>query len=114
MKFFHYSQNNSGGSFDFSEDPAITHHVVIEAKDAADADIRAIQIGLYFDGCADGRDCSCCGDRWNPAYGEGNEAPMVYDDPAEASISHRWMKPGKEIAVHYADGRIVWHGVKNS
>lgn len=115
MKFFHYSQNNSGGSFDFSEDPAITHHVIIEATDAKDADVRAIQLGLYFDGCADGRDCSCCGDRWSNAYGEGEETPTVYGQPAEAAelISY-WMKPGKEIAVHYADGRVAWYGKKKT
>lgn len=111
MKFFHYSQNNSGGVFDFSENQAIMAHVIIEATDASDADTRAIQIGLYFDGCDDGLDCTCCGDRWSRAYGEGYDKPTVYDYPASDYHGPQWMADGKEIVVHYADRRVEWHGV---
>ena len=48
--FYHYSQNNSGGSFDFDQEEGITHHVVIEAESAYLADRRAESIGLYFGG----------------------------------------------------------------
>ena len=48
-KFYHFSQNNSGGSFDISE--TLAHHVIIEAHSAEDANNRAISVGLYFNGC---------------------------------------------------------------
>lgn len=62
--FYHFSQNNSGGSFDFDKNDGITHHVVIEAVSAESANKKLQDIGGYFDGCDTGRDCSCCGDRW--------------------------------------------------
>ena len=114
MKYFHYSQNNSGGSFDFSELDGITHHVVIQANDAEEADLLAVKKGLYFDGCEAGQDCECCGDRWcSMSFLErkGNPEPMVYDEPVTAFIGPAWMEAGKEIAVHHADGRIEWFGV---
>lgn len=110
MAFFHYSQNNSGGDFVFDKKTGITHHVVIEAVDADSANSRAEQIGLYFNGCDDGRDCSCCGDRWSRQWkDDGNPEPTVYGEPV-AKVKHftKWMKPGFETAVHYADGRVEW------
>jgi hypothetical protein len=109
MKFFHFNQYNSGGSFDFDKEAGITHHVVIEAADAADANSRAEDIGLYFNGCSDGRDCDCCGDRWSDCHDDGDAEPMVYGEPvASAKHATKWMKAGYETAVHYADGRIEW------
>lgn len=113
-KFFCYGQNNSGGSFDYDEKAGITHHVVIEATSSKDANERAANIGLYFNGCADGRDCDCCGDRWCSQDEDtgGNESPSVYGTPIAEFDGMAWMMPGKEIAVHFADGRIEWHGTK--
>lgn len=105
-RFFHYSQNNSGGSFRLDLERGVTHHVVVEAFDATHANARAEAIGLYFDGRGD---CPCCGNRWSEAWGDdGNEQPMVYDEPVSQFDGHCWMPEGQEIAVHYLDGRIVW------
>lgn len=114
-KFWHFSQNNSGGRFDFSESQGITHHVVIEAESAEDANIQAVQKGLYFDGCDTGQDCHCCGDRWYQQWrDDGKEVPSVYGQPLGIkSNGHGWMKAGKETAVHFADGRIEWFGADN-
>ena len=109
--FFAFGQNNSGGSFDFDEDAGITHWVVIEAKNADDANNKAQTIGLYFDGCSDGRDCSCCGDRRCPVDKHDEEPePLIYGEPIPKAMDggFRWMDPGKEVAIHYSDGRIVW------
>ena len=77
MPFFQYRQNNSGGQF---TGPAI--HVIIEADSADEADQRAVnEAGLYFDGCAQDIDCSCCGDRWHRAWDDGDDEPRVYDEP---------------------------------
>ena len=112
--FYHYSQNNSGGSFDFDREKGITHHVVIEAENASLADRRAESIGLYFDGEGD---CPCCGDRWCEAYGEGTEEPSVYDRPLGVVYKDNrggWMKEGYETAVHFADGTMKWYYVDNT
>lgn len=111
--FWEFSQNNSGGSFDYNEEAGITHFVVIEAENLDDVTSRAERIGLYWDGCADGRDCPCCGDRWcKPWRDEGTAEPTVYGThPREYDsdgFAMRWMKPGREICVHYIDGRKEW------
>jgi hypothetical protein len=111
-KFWTCNQNNSGGSFDFQPNDGITHFVVIEANDETHAMQRALDIGLYFNGCNDGTDCSCCGDRWYEPYGEGEAEPMIYDTPVAAATAWKaWMPEGKEICVHYLDGRKEWHGI---
>ena len=76
--FYTFRQNNSGGSF---IGPAIT--VIIEADGVDDANARAEKLGLYFDGCADGRDCDCCGDRWHEIWRteSGTEVPTLWDEP---------------------------------
>lgn len=107
MSFFTYDQNNTGGSFDYDEAGGITHFVIVEAASPEHADQRAEAIGLYWNGCADGRDCPCCGDRWDTAYGKGDAEPRVYGKPAADCVS-RWMAPGRGAAVHYLDGRIEW------
>ena len=108
--FYHFSQNNSGGSFHFSEEEGITHHVIIEADNASEANTIAELIGIYFDGCSTDRDCECCGDRWHSAYDyDGKEFPHVYgEEVTENIILYRWMEPGKEVCVHYKDGRKEW------
>lgn len=63
-KWYKFYQNNSGGSFDINHERGIGPNVWIEALDADDANRRAEQIGIYFDGVSSGCDCSCCGDRW--------------------------------------------------
>ena len=113
--FYHYSQNNSGGSFDFDREKGITHYVVIEAENASLADRRAKSIGLYFDGEGD---CPCCGDRWREAYGKGAEEPSVYARPLGVFVNkdnwRGWMKEGYETVVHFADGTMKWYYVDNT
>lgn len=84
MPFFHYSQNNSGGSF---SPPA--HHIIVEASTPIQANSRAkSEAGLYFDG--DG-DCPCCGPRWSEVWDEdeGDPTPQIYGSPVETYES-RW------------------------
>ena len=64
QKFFEIGQNNSGGSFD--TDKFLCHRLIIEADSAEEADKFAEDhLGVYFNGCSNGMDCSCCGDRWS-------------------------------------------------
>lgn len=103
--FYTYDQNNSGGGFEVDEERGISHFVIVEADSAEEADSRAEGIGIYFD---DGYeiDCECCGSRWNPSYGSGDEVPEVYGDPAETHRSKwKWID-GPEGYIHYLDGTI--------
>ena len=98
--FYTYRQNNSGGYFKKHKD-GIGHYVIIEAFDNKDANRRAEDIGIYFDGCQKEMDCSCCGDRWYEASeGDGEVKPMIFGEPAED-----WLV-GMDIPtyIHYIDG----------
>ena len=114
-KFWTFRQNNSGGSFDFNKERGISVEVIIEANTADEASARAQDIGLYFDGCANGQDCPCCGDRWydSTSYDKGDPAPSHYNTPIilnqpmpKTDFGHKWMD-GAEGYIHYLDGRIV-------
>lgn len=65
-KWFEYNQNNSGGSFDVDDN--VCEYVFIEARSVNEANTFANELGIYFNGCSTGRDCSCCGDRWHEPY----------------------------------------------
>ena|SRR5271163_519193 len=117
--FFIFDQNNSGGSFSYDPVRGISEDVVIEAKNAEEANERAVGIGIYFDGCETERDCSCCGDRWDEAYGKGTEKPEKYGKEIipeskwvkEGTFSIKWITGGPSGYIHYLDGRIVPFGV---
>jgi hypothetical protein len=82
--FFTYRQNNSFGKFDADDKVAV--YVIIEADSAKEADQRAQDwAGIYFNGCDQGIDCPCCGDRWSEAWddNEGTEEPTIYGEPAQ-------------------------------
>lgn len=112
--FFTYNQNNSGGSFQFDEKAGISHYVIIEANTAEEADNRAEEIGLYFNGVDQDLDCPCCGDRWYPTFDSGDEIPSVYGEPVAINskmdlpeYNFKWMKNKPETFIHYLDGRVV-------
>lgn len=60
---FLFRQINSGGSFITNND--VARFVVIESTSKKKAFKKAKEVGLYFNGCEKGIDCSCCGDRWD-------------------------------------------------
>jgi hypothetical protein len=111
VSFYHYSQSNSGGSFDYDEEKGISVNVIIEADNANAADNKAEMIGLYFDGEGD---CSCCGNRWYTDFEwDAKDVPCVYDTPVEefdprgkGNWGMKWIEGGYETFVHYADGTI--------
>jgi hypothetical protein len=97
MPFFTFNQNNSGG--DFIQNKTLAHFVIVEANSPKLANKFAEKIGIYFDGCLRGMDCSCCGDRWDPILDktEGEEVPMVYGIPVEDIKAGYDLKPGHLI-----------------
>lgn len=78
--YYCFIQNNSGGSFQTTTGI----EVVVEAHSPEDANNRAENVGVYFDGASgeDGADCPCCGDRWSRIsdWDEPDAVPtMSYD-----------------------------------
>lgn len=110
MGFYHFSQNNSGGSFDFDAERGISHHVIVEGNSVEEVNARAESIGLYFDGQGD---CPCCGNRWSECWsGERLDlVPKVYDKqvykdaPYTDKVFSKFIN-GPEGFIHYLDGRI--------
>ena len=109
MKWYQFHQNNSGGSFIA---PAINVHIEVPTAEKANAIAQCE--GLYFDGCEDGRDCECCGDRWYPC-GESDAQPVAshYSTPLSNIDRDKIDKSDTEwakeagITLHlliYADG----------
>lgn len=117
--WYEFSQNNSGGSFVVDEN--VCHRLFIEANSAKEAEDKALGLGVYFDGCEIGLDCSCCGDRWYRLWGDDDiklptthqnwrtkekteinsieELAQVYAD------EYGWTKP--DARIFYADGRVT-------
>ena len=89
MFYFHYRQNNVGGTLVVND--KVSKHVIIEALDANHANQLAEHIGMDFDDY-----CECCGERWmkaqehhaedtprteegmNDIYGIKTGEPLVY------------------------------------
>ncbi len=101
--FYTFHQNNSGGSF--VEDDNLKNMVIIEAADANEANEKAKNLGIYFDGVIDERDCDCCGDRWYPASeSDGTKRPESYGRTLAKWSAEKNRYPFNAI-VHYASGR---------
>lgn len=106
MPFFQYTQNNSGGSFDMSQD--VAHFVIVEASSANVANAIAEDKGLYFNGCNAHRDCPCCGDRWYAQWSDndGESTPLVYGEPL-SEYECLWTPPGEPYCIiYYLNGNV--------
>lgn len=108
MPYFHFTQNNSGGWFDLTDE--LTHHVIIEANTPEQANDILVSLGGYFDGCHFGVDCDCCGDRWYPLWPDdrGNNMPMIYNQPVSTRVAGSHLPAGRNAVVHHMDGRVEW------
>lgn len=104
-KFYNFRQNNSGGHFNSDEN--VCENVFIEAHNAEEANLLADSFGIYFDGCEQGLDCSCCGDRWYPvSEGEGEEKPMIYSQSKKLPVEEAFEDSfKKECIIHYLNGK---------
>ena len=104
--FYNFRQNNSGGSF---SGPAL--NVIVEAWNAEDANSRAESVGLYFNGCGMGFDCSCCGDRWSMAWeSEGEDQPSIYGKPWGKPSSFKMYEYPNEVSfaeIHFLNGQVM-------
>ena len=104
LKFYTFMQNNSGGVFHIND--YVSHVLVIEAKSYDEAERVAKEYaGIYYDGCDDGVDCPCCGDRWYPSWDQtGHDVPTVYGEPL-SEYRDGWAK--YYVLWKYVDG-VSW------
>jgi hypothetical protein len=77
MPFYTYRQNNSGGSFSA---PAVV--VIVSAPSAAQANVAAQDVGVYFDEDFE-IDCECCGTRWDELDDAWDKGFATFEDACE-------------------------------
>jgi hypothetical protein len=107
--FYEFNQNNSGGHF--TRNSNVDHYVQIEANSIAEVIERAQEVGIYFNGCAEGLDCDCCGDRWYEPYNGDklHDVPCHYDSPLTLENASTTKNPREHtVVIHYLDGRVVY------
>lgn len=99
--FYEFQQNNSGGVFVVND--VLCHRLFIEANNADEAIHKAEELGCYWNGVEEGKDCPCCGDRWSRYFVE----PV----PLE-----KYAKEGYEVSVYdniyrdtIAEWEKIWH-----
>ena len=97
LKWFRFSQNNSGGYFLVNEE--VAEDVYVQAKNAEHAADRAAVIFFPY------REfCECCGERWPTTAWEGGfDVPTKYDEPASEIVADHWQKQAR---LHHLDGNI--------
>lgn len=111
MRYYTFTQNNSGGHFDFDNDLSL--FVIIEADNSYEANKKAESLGMYFDGCDKGIDCGCCGDRWYSVDDRDyNEKPLIYNDEINKHNPYKTSNDGTFCIVHYKDGTKKYYTKK--
>lgn len=97
LKWYQFDQNNSGGSFIVNK--KVCHRLFIEAESFNVAVAKAEDLGCYWDGVSLGKDCSCCGDRWN----------KWHDRPVDIE---KYKNEGYRVGVYdgiYSDAITRWN-----
>ena len=96
--FYRFNQNNSGGRFNLDDEKGIGPKVWIEANSSAEAEERAEELGIYFNGVKEGRDCSCCGNRWSFPWESSQKVSI------NANYDFIWHYA---VYIHNLDGTIT-------
>ena len=99
LKWFHFSQNNSGGYFIRNED--VAEDVYVQAVDAKQATAFAEMIFEDYS-----EFCECCGPRWTTDYirdEDGYDVPTKYDEPVDEIVVDHF---NKEARLQHFDGRV--------
>jgi len=120
LKWYIFDQNNSGGHFHYDDE--VAEKVLIEAIDLEDALSVAERIGIYFNGCASGQDCDCCGDRWSQPWDDDghSEFPTLWcwhgktkdkHVSVDEYISEFCPEDERPVRVHYKNGEIHSTGI---
>ena len=103
-KFWHYSQNNSGGYFIESDVNGVCSDIIIEAETASDANRKLYKMSVntpeFFEYC------ECCGERWivkDPVLDKGDDVPEMYGTPVSELVI---FSSRNYCYIHRADGTI--------
>lgn len=113
-KFYQLCQNNSGGSFDV--DDRVCHRLFIEAPNVQVAIMIAESLGCYWNGCDNGIDCECCGDRWYaPDESDATTFPCdgyddeIFNTPEEycQMLADKYGETTPDCRIFYMDGKVV-------
>lgn len=101
MRWFEYHQNNSGGSFN----KEMGYTLWVEADDPLLANNIAEEHGVYFNGCDNGYDCTCCGDRWHAKMSsdEGDEKPSDNTYAASWGLENKVIPFGSSKIISYKE-----------
>lgn len=89
-KFFHFSQNNSGGFFEVT-DTVAEGGCVFEADSPQEANDKAEAAGVF-----DFWSCECCGERFSRQW-KSDEGFQTVEESVKWSF-------GKPTVVHFKDG----------
>lgn len=97
LKWFRFSQNNSGGYF--VENENVCEYVFIQARSADEAVAKAETF------CDNDDSCPCCGDRWSFCVDDEDVAdePTLYGEPLSGVTKDSYRKSAR---LHYYDGRV--------
>lgn len=99
LKWWHFSQNNSGGKF--IVDDEVAHDVFIQAPHVDYALFKAHKVlgSSGYDWCP------CCGERWSfwIDEDEGSVAPEAYGENVFTCDGGYFRE---EARLHYFDGRV--------
>jgi hypothetical protein len=98
VMWFTFSQNNSGGRFVTDKSKGLGEVVWIEAYSMDRVLELASDIGIYFNGVEEERDCDCCGDRW--------DLPNSYEGAIESDLCYPAYLEGKGY-IHHLSGLIT-------
>lgn len=108
MKWYQFDQNNSGGSF--IVDSNVCHRLFIQAEDADSANQKAEDLGCYWNGVDDDRDCECCGDRWYSqsieSWGYDASESLTIEEYVQ-NLADKWGWTSPDARLFYADGRVL-------
>lgn len=96
LKWYCFSQNNSGGHF--VTDANVAPVVFIQARSHEEAIAKA---ETFMD---NSDSCRCCGDRWSfwLDKDDGYDVPTMYGEPFNPSLPYR-----DEARLHHFDGSIT-------
>lgn len=108
LGWYEFDQNNSGGSFDVDDD--VTHRIYIQAFSYKEAEDKALDLGVYFNGVQSGRDCDCCGDRWHGGdklnfpidWGKYKKFTTIEEYVQYMVDEYPWCSP--DAYIYYANG----------
>lgn len=100
LKWFMFSQNNSGGSYVENDVVCVERYVGIQARNAAEA-IRMAQ--HLFEPYSDY--CPCCGERLSYYVDDcdGTDVPSIYGESIYEA-KKPWIR--EKVILHYADGKV--------